>query len=190
MTYLSNKDIFENFFAGVLILWRFPFENGDFIECQDFRGKVERVSERMTDIRMTTDELVVMPNAMLFKNPVKVITDRSQRRIEIIAGVAYSEDVGHAVEAIEQAVQRCSTVDTTKAIQVFPKEFGSSSIDIEVAWWTGSPPLEERRSRGEVVAAVKSALDEAGIEIPFPHRTLTFKEPLATRHFKGSGADE
>ncbi|MFG6560666.1 hypothetical protein [Sulfitobacter sp. 1A15299] len=47
-----------------------------------------------------------------------------------------------------------------------------------MTWWTGSAPVEQRRSRDEVVTSVKRALDEAGLEIPFPYRTLTFKEPL------------
>ena len=55
------------------------------------------------------------------------------------------------------------------------------SIDIEVAWWTDPLPVDIRRSRAEVVTAVKSALDDAGIEIPFPYRTLTFKDSLRTK---------
>jgi len=172
------KDIFENFFAGVLLLWRFPFENGDFIECSDIEGKVEDVTIRMTKIRLTTGELVVMPNSVLFKNPVKVLTNRNKRRISIITGIAYGEDVKEAVNVIEKALGECRTVDTGRSVQVFPTGFGSSSIDIEVTWWTDPTPLDIRRSKGEVVTAVKYALDNAGIEIPFPYRTLTFKEPV------------
>jgi small-conductance mechanosensitive channel len=72
------------------------------------------------------------------------------------------------------------SVDSDKKVQIFAQAFGASSIDFEVTWWTGSSPLEIRQSRDQVVAAVKRALDEAGIEIPFPYRTLTFKEPLET----------
>ena len=174
------KDIFENFFAGVLILWRFPFENGDFIECEGITGKVEKVSVRMTEIRLPSSELVVLPNSMLFKNPVEVLTSRKKRRISIIVGVAYGESVKEAVKVIGDALRRCKSVDNGKEIQIFPHAFGSSSIDIEVAWWTDSTPVDVRRSRGEVITAVKEALDDAGIEIPFPYRTLTFKEPLQT----------
>jgi len=66
-----------------------------------------------------------------------------------------------------------------KPIQVFPCAFGSSSIDIELAWWAESSPLGVRKSRAQVVTAVKAALDSHDIEIPFPYRTLTFKEPLS-----------
>jgi len=51
-------------------------------------------------------------------------------------------------------------------------------IDIEVAWWSDPTPLGFRRSRGEVVTAIKRDLDAAGIEIPFPYRTLTTNDPF------------
>ncbi|MEZ5449250.1 MAG: mechanosensitive ion channel family protein [Thiolinea sp.] len=51
-----------------------------------------------------------------------------------------------------------------------------------MTWWTGSKPVDIRRSRDEVIAAVKRALDDAGIEIPFPYRTLTFSEPLPLKN--------
>jgi small-conductance mechanosensitive channel len=91
------KDIFENFFAGVLILWRFSFEHGDFIECQGITGKVENVSVRTTEIRLVSDELVVIPNSVLFKNPVEILTNRKKRRLTVISGVAYGENVKKAV---------------------------------------------------------------------------------------------
>ncbi len=172
------KDIFENFFAGILILWRFPFENGDYIECEGIIGKVEDVEIRMTKIRKSSGELVVLPNSFLFKNAVDVLTDQETRRVTIITRVAYDEDVSESVGIITKAVENCESVNKDKPVQIFPQAFGSSSIDIEVTWWTGPLPVDVRRSRGEVVTAVKKALDDAGIEIPFPYRTLTFKETL------------
>ena len=175
------KDIFENFFAGILILWRYPFEKGDFIECQGIVGKVENISIRMSMIRKTTGELVVVPNSFLFKHPVEVLTNQAKRRVSIIAGVAYGESVVNAVQVIQRTVEGCETVANDWPVQIFPQTFGASSIDIEVTWWTDPKPVDIRHSRAEVVTAVKQALDDAGIEIPFPYRTLTFKEPLLTR---------
>ena len=175
---LAFKDMFENFFAGILILWRFPFEAGDVIRCENVEGRVEAVEVRNTTIRRTTGELVIVPNLFLFKNPCEILTDRNKRRITIIAGVAYGEDIATAVEVIKEAVSGCKSVRDDEQVQIFPHAFGESCIEIEVTWWTGSTPFEERRSRGEVVTAVKKALDDAGIEIPFPYRTLVFKQPL------------
>ena len=172
------KDIFENFFAGVLILWRFPFDPGDFIECGDIVGKVEEIRIRMTLIRRVDGQLIIVPNAKLFKDPVDVLTSWRTRRVTVIAGVAYDEDVDESRSVIQKAVEECETVNKDKPIEIFAQEFASSSINFEVTWWTGPTPLEIRRSRDEIVSAVKKALDEAGIEIPFPYRTLTFKESL------------
>lgn len=184
---LAFKDIFENFFAGILLLWRFPFEKGDFIECEGLVGRVEDVQIRMSQIRKTTGELVVVPNAFLFKNAVQVLTASPKRRVHLLTGVAYGENVPEAVEIIQNAVESCETVDADHPVQVFSKAFGASSIDIDVAWWTGSRPLDFRESVAEVLPAIKGALDEAGIEIPFPYRTLTFNEPLPVRQIGDDG---
>ena len=130
-------------------------------------------------IRQTDGQLLLVPNAMIFKNPTRVVTSRETRRQSIICGVAYDEDLKKSRELITEAVSACETVQTDQPIQVFAHEFGDSSINFEITWWTGSHPLDIRLSRDEVVAAVKGALDRAGIEIPFPYRTLTFREPIA-----------
>ena len=181
------KDIFENFFAGVLILWRFPFDPGDFIECEGIMGKVEDVTIRNTLIRQMTGELVVIPNATIFKSPVYVLTNLPHRRVTFVAGVAYGEDVDKSREVIQAAVARCQTVHKDQPIQIFAQEFAESSINFEVTWWTAPLPVDIRRSKDEVVAAVKRALDDAGIEIPFPYRTLTFKGPIETKAVHGNG---
>ena len=174
------KDIFENFLAGVFILWKFPFDRGDFIECEGVSGKVQQITIRNTLIREPDGTLIVTPNAQLFKNPVEVLTNWKSRRVTITAGVAYDEDVDAARTVIAEAVKGCDTVETRKPVEVFAHEFGDSSVNYKVSWWADPTPLGERKSRDQVVAAVKWALDDAGIEIPFPHRTLTFKEPLTT----------
>lgn len=170
---LAFKDIFENFFAGILILWRFPFEQGDFIECETVVGRVEKVLIRMSYIRETTGELVVVPNSFLFKNPVRILTNLDIRRVTIMLGVSYGDDLASAVGLVEKSLEQCSSVSTERPVEVLPKAFGSSSMDIEVAWWTSAAPTDLRKSRAEVVTTVKRVLDEAGIEIPFPIRTIS-----------------
>ena len=175
---LAFKDIFQNFFAGVILLWKFPFEPGDFIDCGDIKGKVISTELRLTTIRSTTGELIVVPNAFLVGNPLEVLTDRDLRRVEITTGVAYGENVEEAIGVLEKALKSCELVDHSKPRDVLASNFGASSIDIDVLYWAKSAPLDQRKSRSEVIIALKSALDKAGIEIPFPYRTLTFAEPL------------
>ncbi len=173
------KDTFENFLAGILVLLREPFEIGDYVECEGVEGQVEEITIRDTRIRQTDGQLVVMPNHELFQNPVRVRTDKELRRTSIICGIAYDEDVDEARQAIEKAVVAVESVrDDLRDVQVFAHAFGSSSVDFEITWWTGSKPIDIRASRDQVISAVKSALDKAEIEIPFPYRTMTFKGAL------------
>ena len=176
------KDIFENFFAGILILLREPFRLGDHIECDEIEGAVERISVRDCHVRQTDGQLVVVPNAQLFQNPVTVRTDLDLRRATIMCGVAYGEDADDAQKVIRDAVIAVDSVrDDVRDVQVFAHGFGPSSIDFEIAWWTGSRPVDIRTSRDQVVRAVKRALDQAGIEIPFPQRVVTIRnEDLET----------
>ncbi len=174
------KDVFENFLAGLIILFRQEMRIGDYIECDGLEGKVEKIAIRESHIRQIDGQLVIVPNAQLFKNPVTIQTDQDLRRISIVCGVAYPSDIGVSRNVISKAVAACDTVNTNDhPVQVFAFNFGDSSIDFEVAWWTGSSPLAERASRDQVVQSIKDGLDAAGIEIPFPHRTLTFPETLS-----------
>jgi small-conductance mechanosensitive channel len=186
------KDTFENFLAGILILFREPFRIGDFVECDGIEGRIEQITIRDSRIRQVDGQLVVVPNHELFRNPVVVRTDKELRRTSITVGVAYGEDVDESRRVIHDAVIAVNSVrDDVHDVQVFAREFNSSSLDFEVAWWTGSQPVDIRASRDQVVGAVKRALDEAGIEIPFPYRTLTFKEPLPlTRGGEGEPGSE
>ncbi|MEM7627431.1 MAG: mechanosensitive ion channel family protein [Planctomycetota bacterium] len=181
------QDIFENFFAGILILWRFPFENGDFIRCEGVEGMVEDVEIRMTRVRQADGELVLVPNSMIFKNVVRVMNDQPRRRLEVTAGIAYGEDLPTGRRVILDAVKSCGTVHDEPVPEVLTSNFGASSIDFTVIWWADPKPIDEMRSRDEVIAAIKKALDDAGIEIPFPHRTLTFSknEPAIIRAVAG-----
>jgi small-conductance mechanosensitive channel len=183
------KDIFENFLAGILIMVRKPMRIGDMIECQDVAGRVENISLRDTHLRHLSNELVVVPNSFLFKNPVKILTDETQRRYSVTVGVGYDVDLDAAAAVIEQAVRSVVGVDADKRIDVFANEFGDSSINFTVRWWAGSRPIDMHRTRDGVVRAVKRALDEAGMEIPFPYRTLTFKEALPLKRASETRAD-
>ena len=189
---LAFKDIFENFMAGIMIMIRKPMRIGDVIEVEDTVGKVEEITIRDTYIREMSGELVLVPNSYLFKNPVEIKTDRDQRRYELIVGVAYGENAGECRELIEKTASGIDGIDTDKGVEVYATAFGASSIDFRVRWWAKSTPRDMHQTRSDMVIAIKAALDDAGIEIPFPYRTLTFNEPLpvemSTKSTGSSGA--
>ena len=170
------QDIFENFLAGVLIMLREKMRIGDVIECEGITGKVEHITLRETHVRKLSGELTVVPNSILFKNPVEILTDDSQRRHEVVVGVSYDTQLDRAAEVIRQAVEDVEDVLASKGIDIFAQEFNSSSVDFLVRWWAGSTPRDGWESKDKVVRAVKAALDEAGIEIPFPYVTTRGKK--------------
>lgn len=170
------KDIFENFLAGILILMREPFRLGDVIECNGYEGVVEKITIRDTHIRMGDTQRVVMPNATLFKEPVIVRTDLPHRRVSVICGIAYEVDIDVARRVILAAISDLPSIIKEMPIRVIAKEFGDSSVNLEIGWSAGSGPLDVLLSKDEIITAVKRALDDAGIEIPFPQRVITLKK--------------
>lgn len=170
------QDIFENFLAGVLIMLRQKMRIGDVIECEGVMGRVEHITLRESHIRQLSNELTIMPNAMLFKNPVKILTEDASRRNEVVIGVSYDTDLEQAQEVILNAVRSLEAVNPDKDVIVYAQEFNASSVDFLVQWWAKSTPRDLRLTKSEVIMAIKRALDDAEIEIPFPYITHTFKE--------------
>jgi small-conductance mechanosensitive channel len=180
------KDVFENFLAGILIMLRKPMRLGDFIECAEVRGTIEQITIRDTYLRQTDGVLVIVPNGYVFKNPVTITTDRRSRRLEILCGVSYDSDLEQARRVLEAAVRSVDLVDREREIEVFAHEFSASSIDFIIRWWSGSDPRSGYQSRDQVIRAVKQGLEDAGIDIPFPQRTLSFAQPLSVDRLSGS----
>jgi small conductance mechanosensitive channel len=151
---------------------------GDYISCEGIEGRVEQIMLRETHIRRMSNELTIVPNSVLFKNPVEILTDQERRRHEIVVGVSYDTDLEKARGVIRSALEASEVTDDQKPIDIFACEFNSSSIDFKLRWWAGSTQRDMHESRDVVIRAVKRALDDAGIEIPFPYVTHTFKEAI------------
>lgn len=175
------QDIFENFLAGVLIMIREKMRIGDIIECEGIKGKVEHITLRETHVRSLSNELTIVPNSILFKNPVQILTDDDLRRHEIVVGVSYDTDLDRAAQVIQRAAEKVEGIESERGIDIFAQEFNSSSVDFLVRWWGGSTPKAGWQSKDAMVRAIKRALDDAGIEIPFPYVTHTFKEDVPIR---------
>lgn len=170
------QDIFENFLAGIFIMARKKMRIGDYIVSEGVEGIVEEIKLRETHVRRLSRELSIVPNGKLFKNTIEIVTDEGTRRHEITVGVAYNTDLEMAREIILAAVSKSAGVNAEPAPDVIANEFNSSSIDFFVRWWSGSGIPEMLESRDSVVRNIKIAFDQAGIEIPFPQVTMSFKD--------------
>ncbi len=172
------QDIFENFLAGVLIMLREKMRIGDLIEVEGIMGKVERITLRETYVRQLSNELTLIPNAMLFKNPVQILTDDEVRRNDLVVGVSYDTDLELAQRVISEAMDTVEAIVKDKPVIVYAQSFGGSSIDFLVQWYAQSAARDLRQTKSEAIKAIKKGLDEAGIDIPFPIQTTLFPEPL------------
>ncbi len=166
------QDIFKNFLAGVLLLLQEPFRIGDQIIVNGYEGTVEEIAIRSTQILTYQGERIVVPNAMVFTNAVQVLTAQNYRRTDLEIGVDYNTDLSEAVDVLLKAVSEADGVLSHPAPEVDGLGFGESSIDFAVRYWTLPQKVNVRRTRTKVMIALKQACDRAGINIPYPIRTL------------------
>ncbi|HSM82929.1 MAG TPA: mechanosensitive ion channel family protein [Nodosilinea sp.] len=166
------QDIFKNFLAGILLLVEEPFRLGDQVVMGDYEGTVEAIKIRSTQLRTYTGELVEIPNAIVFTNPVRVLTAFRSRRTDLDIGVDYTTPLPLAKQTFLAVMHRADGVLSDPAPEVDVVGFGDSSIDFKVRYWTTPQIAEVRRTKSQVAMALKAACDEAGISIPYPIRTV------------------
>lgn len=169
------QDIAQNFISGVILTLRRPFRDGDIIETNDFLGTVERINMRATELRTFQGQKVIIPNSKVFQNPVTNYSDRGTRRVDIVVGISYDDDLEEVRRVALDAVRALAVRDERRDVELFYHQFGESSIDFELRFWI--PFLrwtDFLHARSEAIIAIRKAFDARGITIPFPIRTLDF----------------
>lgn len=166
------KDILQNFFAGLLILWQKPFKVGQQIFTQDYAGTVEDINVRSTLLRTFDGQQIVIPNGAIYTNPIKVMTAYTQRRTELVIGISYNSPVEAARALITQVLKEVEGVRNDPKPWVYLAEFADSSVNFKVYYWTDPRQAETLRIQNEVMTGIWNAFDDNDIEIPFPQRDL------------------
>ena len=172
------QDILENTLAGILLLFRQPFQGGDQIDLAGQRGTVEGITIRETRLRTFDGELLIVPNAEVYKNRILVQTAFPEKRWSFIVGVSYDDDLDTARNAAIDAVNSVPEVLATPGPRALLVELGASTVNIEVQFWTGSRQGDGLQTRDRVIDAVKSAMDAAEVSMP-----SDIVELAATRSF-------
>jgi small-conductance mechanosensitive channel len=168
------QDIFKNFLAGVLLLLQEPFKIDDQIIIGDYEGTVEKIDIRTTKIKTYTGEQVLLPNSTVFTSAVQVRTAFSSRRTDLAVGVDYNTSLKQAIEILESTIGQVEGVLDSPEPEIDVVNFGDSSIDFIVRYWTKSQQKSVRTIQTKAIIAIKFALDKAEISIPYPIRTLYF----------------
>ena len=174
---LGLQDLVENLIAGAYLLARRPFRVGDEIETNGVFGTVRDINLRTTVISMPDGSIAYLPNGSVWKNTIINQTEEGHRRSSISVGVAYDSDLDHVEELLASAARSVDNVLAEPAPFAVLNEFGDSSIDFKVFFWHGSRESQERIVSHHVAKAVKRSFDEAGVNIPFPIRTIIQKQP-------------
>jgi small conductance mechanosensitive channel len=175
------KDILQNFFAGILILWRRPFLVGDQIRVKEFEGTVEAINSRSTRLLTYDGERAVIPNSDVYTNAILVRTAYDKRRVQFTVGVGYQDSLEAARTTIQRALDETAGVLHDPGPWVYVTELAPSSVNFTVYFWTESHQANVLKVRDRVATAIKLALDEAGIDMPYPHNVVLFHDATGTR---------
>jgi small conductance mechanosensitive channel len=169
------QDIAANFISGTIIAVQKPFGVGDMIETNDYFGVIERISLRTVNIRKVTGELVMLPNKMVFENPVTNYSFHGIRRVDLDARVSYNEDLEQIQRIVIEALQDVKNRVKTRDVEVVYDEFDESSINFKARFWvTYTRQFDYVSAKSDAIIRIKKAFDERGIAIPYPVRSLDF----------------
>ena len=175
------KDIFQNLLSGILLLISEPFRIDDQIVSGEYEGTVEDIKIRATTIRTYDGRQVVIPNSDLYTSALTVNTAYKQRRLQVAVGIGYEDDIEAAKAEIIQALNKADSVSKKAEPSVIATGFGDSTIDLMVRWFIEDGTQANKvASIHEVIVEIKTALDTAGVNIPFPIRTIDLSDPSVT----------
>lgn len=158
------KEIFQNWFAGLLILLRLPFRRGDQITVGDASGTVMRIDPRATILRTFDNDDIVVPNYTIYQTNVRIHTSQKTSRVEINLTVGYNYDIRMITKIIENSLAQVEEILTDPQPQVLCWELGSTSLGIKARWWVDSGRSEINISRARAIQAIKEAFDANNID--------------------------
>jgi small conductance mechanosensitive channel len=167
---LALQGSLSNFASGVMIIGFRPFKAGDFVEAGGVSGAVEEVSIFNTTLKTPDNKRVIVPNAQITSGSIINYSAEDKRRIDLVFGIGYGDDIRRAKEIIEQVLAEDDRIlgDPPPTIGVL--ELGPSSVNLAVRPWVATADywgvyfdLNER---------MKQRFDAEGIRIPFPQREV------------------
>jgi len=174
------QGIVNNFVSGLVLAFERPFQVGDIIEIETLVGRVREIGLRASRVRTFDGAEVIVPNADLIAGNVInwTLSDR-MRRLDLKVGVAYGTDPGRVREILRKVGDDCDAVAKDPETTALFNGFGDSSLNFTLRAWipeAGDWP----QIASDLNEAINAAFNEAGIEIPFPQRTLHIKSDERT----------
>ncbi len=151
---------------------------GDKIVSGEYEGPVEDIKIRAITIRTYDGGQVVIPNSDLYTSALTVNTAYKQRCLQVAVGIGYEDDIEAAKAEIIKALDKIESVSKKATPSVIATGFGGSSIDLMVRWFIEDGTQANKvASIHQVIVGIKNSLDAAGVNIPFPIRTIDLSDP-------------
>lgn len=165
---LALQGTLSNVAAGVMLLILRPYRVGDVIDIGGAVGSVEKLDLFTTQMKNASNHKIVVPNSQVLGDRILNLSGQTRRRVEIDFTVGYGEDLTRAREVLEAVAQRHDKVLKDPPIWSGVTGLLDSSVQITLHAWAASGDWWQ--TQADLMQGGKEALDEAGIEIPFPHQ--------------------
>jgi small conductance mechanosensitive channel len=163
------QDTLSNFASGMMILIYRPFDVGDLINAANVTGRVSHMS-LVSTIKTLDNQRLIVPNNKIWGDTINNITAEHQRRVDMIFGISYSDNVEHAETILKSIVEQHPKVQEHPEPIVKLHTLGESSVDFVVRPWVN--PDDYWEVYWDITRAVKIRFDAEGISIPFPQRDV------------------
>ena len=177
---LALQGSLSNLAGGMLILLLKPFRVGDFIteSGNGTEGTVKEIGIFYTKLTTTYGKVVVLPNGNLANSPITNATDSPIRRIDLTVGISYDADIREAKDVLHRVMDSDADVLQGEPILVYVNELADSAVELGMRCYCENPVYWDVRWR--LLENAKNALDDAGIEIPYPQVSVHMKSAPGT----------
>jgi len=166
------QNVVNNFVSGLILLFERPIQVGDTIQLPEVWGEMKRIGIRSSVVRTFDGAEVILPNGMLVSEKVTNWTlSDNRRRVEVDIGVAYGTPAPRVIELLLEVARTHHQVLPTPEPQALFLEFGDSALLFRLRLWIGKFD-DGYPVRSDLAVAIQTALEEAGIKVPFPQRDL------------------
>jgi len=160
----------SNFASGILMLLYRPFDTGDTINVAGTLGKVESMNLLSTQLRTPDNQLVIVPNNSVWGDVITNVTGITQRRVDMVFGIGYDDDIDKAQGILEEIVNGHALVLKEPAAVVRLHELGDSSVNFICRPWV--KPEDYWNVYWDITREVKRRFDAEDVSIPFPQRDV------------------
>ncbi len=167
---LALQGSLANFAAGVLMVIFRPFKAGDYIEAGGVSGTVEEVQIFTTYLTTPDNKSVIVPNSKIMGGNITNYSAKATRRIELIIGVGYGDDLDHARTVLQEVLNQENRILPNPAPLIVVKELAESSVNFSVRIWVKS--ADYWGVNFALLENIKKGLDREGISIPFPQQDV------------------